>query len=258
MELALVGGICTLPCRLCQLACTRPVSGTRDVPWVSFLLLGTGLAFLFVGLRRAFGQPQQYRGRIAGPILGALSVLFVALLSLGVHRAVFRSGITVVTICMVNTVLRRRIKSLINRYMQGVWLLAFSDSNMAIRILIADDDSTIRMLLRRLLEGHSDWRVCSEAVNGVEAIEKVELFTPDLAILDLGMPIMNGVQAAREISKAKPQLPLLLISVQEVSRQLAEAARGAGFRGAVTKSRGHEIVEAVEALVNNEWFFVSN
>ena len=92
----------------------------------------------------------------------------------------------------------------------------------------------------------------------MEAIEKVELFTPDLAILDLGMPIMNGVQAAREISKAKPQLPLLLISVQEVSRQLAEAARGAGFRGAVTKSRGHEIVEAVEALVNNEWFFVSN
>ena len=53
---------------------------TRDVPWVNFLLLGTGLAFLFVGLRRAFGQPQQYRGRIAGPILGALSVLFVALL----------------------------------------------------------------------------------------------------------------------------------------------------------------------------------
>jgi DNA-binding NarL/FixJ family response regulator len=139
--------------------------------------------------------------------------------------------------------------------LQGVWLFAFWESNMAIRILIEDDDSTIRTLLRRLLEGHSDWRVCSEAGNGVEAIEKVEMFAPDLAILDLGMPMMNGVQAAREISKANPQLPLLLISVQEVSRQLAEAARGAGFRGAVTKSRGHEIVEAVEALVNNELFF---
>jgi DNA-binding NarL/FixJ family response regulator len=126
---------------------------------------------------------------------------------------------------------------------------------VAIRILIADDDSTIRILLRRLLERHSDWRVCGEAVNGVDAVEKVGLFLPDLAILDLGMPIMNGVQAARKISKANPQLPLLLISVQEVSRQLAEAARGAGFRGAVTKSRGHEIVEAVEALVNNELFF---
>ena len=89
----------------------------------------------------------------------------------------------------------------------------------------------------------------------MEAVEKVELFTPDLAILDLGMPIMNGVQAAREIAKGNPRLPMLLISVQEVSHQLADAARDAGFRGAVTKSRGHEIVEAVEALVKNELFF---
>jgi hypothetical protein len=50
---------------------------TRDVPWVNFLLFGTGVAFLFVGLKRAFGQPQQYRGKIAGPILGGLSLLVV-------------------------------------------------------------------------------------------------------------------------------------------------------------------------------------
>jgi DNA-binding NarL/FixJ family response regulator len=126
---------------------------------------------------------------------------------------------------------------------------------MAVRILIADDDPTIRILLQRLLEKHSDWQVCGEAVNGVEAVEKVELFAPDLAILDLGMPIKNGVQAAREIARANPHLPMLLISVQEISHQLADAARDAGFKGAVTKSRGHEIVEAVEALVNNEMFF---
>jgi DNA-binding NarL/FixJ family response regulator len=125
---------------------------------------------------------------------------------------------------------------------------------MAIRILIADDDSTIRMLVRRLLERHSEWQVF-EAANGAEAVEKVEQFAPDLAILDLAMPLMNGVQAAREISKANPRLLMLLISVQEVSRQLIEAARSVGFRGAVTKSRGHEIVEAVEALLNNELFF---
>lgn len=131
------------------------------------------------------------------------------------------------------------------------------ESSVAVRILIADDDPTIRVLLRRLLEKHSDWRVCGEAVNGSEAVEKIELFTPDLAILDLGMPIMNGVQAAREIAKANPGLPLLLISVQDVSPQLAEAARDAGFMGVVTKSRGHEIVEAVEALVSNQLFFGS-
>ena len=81
---------------------------------------------------------------------------------------------------------------------------------MAVRTLIADDDLTIRILLRRLLERHSDWRVCGEAVNGVEAVEKVKVFTPDLAILDLGMPMMNGVQAAREIARTNPRLPMLL------------------------------------------------
>ncbi len=126
---------------------------------------------------------------------------------------------------------------------------------MAIRILIADDDPTIRLLLRRLLEGHPEWQVCDEAVNGADAIEKVQLFTPDLVILDLGMPVMNGIQAARALSKAYPQLLMLLISVQEVSRQLAEAARSAGFRGAVTKNCGREILDAVAALLNNQLFF---
>jgi len=57
---------------------------TRDVPWVNFLLFGTGVAFLFVGLKRAFGQPQQYRGKIAGPILGTLSLLIVGVFSFAV------------------------------------------------------------------------------------------------------------------------------------------------------------------------------
>lgn len=121
--------------------------------------------------------------------------------------------------------------------------------------MIADDDSTIRNLLRRLLERNSDWQICGEAVNGLEAVEKTELFTPDLVILDVGMPVMNGVDAAREITKNHPQLPLLHISVQELSPQLADAAREVGFKGAVTKSRGHEIVEAVEALIKNQSFF---
>jgi hypothetical protein len=60
--------------------------------------------------------------------------------------------------------------------------LDYREGSMAVRILIADDDPTIRILLRRLLERHSDWRVCGEAVNGVDAVEKVEVFTPDLAI----------------------------------------------------------------------------
>jgi DNA-binding NarL/FixJ family response regulator len=126
---------------------------------------------------------------------------------------------------------------------------------MPIRILIADDDSTIRMLLRRLLERHSDWQVCSEAVNGVEAIEKVAQAAPDLAILDLGMPVMNGMQAAQWISQVNPRLPMLLISVQQVSDQLVQAARRAGFRGAITKGRGLEVVQGVEALLSDDVSF---
>jgi DNA-binding NarL/FixJ family response regulator len=128
---------------------------------------------------------------------------------------------------------------------------------MALRILIADDDPTIRLLIRRFLEAHPGWQVCAEAVNGLEAVHQVEQVSPDVAILDLGMPLMNGMEAARRISESNPTLPMLLISVQEVSEALVSAARHAGFRGAITKSRGAEVVQGVEALIERRLFFQS-
>jgi CheY-like chemotaxis protein len=125
---------------------------------------------------------------------------------------------------------------------------------MGSRILIVDDNSSIRMLLRRLLENHPAWEVC-EAESGPEALEKTEKFSPDLVILDLAMPGMNGLQAARDIAKMKPDLPMLLASVEEVSTHLARIARDSGFRGAVTKSKGTEVVRAAEALFRNQTFF---
>jgi len=129
---------------------------------------------------------------------------------------------------------------------------------MPTRILIADDDSTIRLLLRRLLEKQPDWQVCGDASNGAEAIEKVEQLEPDVVVIDLGMPVMTGLQAAPEIAKAHPRLPMLLISVQEVSKQLAWEARNAGYRGAVTKSSGTEVLKGIEALLRHEMFFYSD
>ncbi len=128
---------------------------------------------------------------------------------------------------------------------------------MPIRILIADDDPTIRMLLRRLLERRQDWQVCGEASNGIEAIEGVEQLAPDIVVMDLAMPVMNGLQAAPEIVKTHPKLPMLLISVQEVSRELASEARSAGYRGAVTKSGGDEVLKGIEALLRHDMFFYS-
>jgi DNA-binding NarL/FixJ family response regulator len=129
---------------------------------------------------------------------------------------------------------------------------------MPTRILIADDDATIRLLLRRLLEKQPDWEVCGDASNGAEAIERVEELDPDVVVMDLGMPVMTGLQAGPEIAKAHPQLPMLLISVQEVSRQLAWEARKAGYRGAVTKSSGNEVLKGVEALLRHESFFCAD
>jgi DNA-binding NarL/FixJ family response regulator len=128
--------------------------------------------------------------------------------------------------------------------------------NVPIRLLIADDDPNIRLLLRRLFEHHAGWEVCGECANGIEALEKALKLAPDIVILDLAMPGMNGLQSAQQILRINPHIPLLLLSVQQVSRQLAEAARNIGFRGAVTKGNGREVVEGVETLLRGESFFV--
>jgi DNA-binding NarL/FixJ family response regulator len=126
---------------------------------------------------------------------------------------------------------------------------------MPVRILIADDDVSIRYLLRRILEERPGWEVCGEASNGNDAVAKTEQLAPDLAIIDLAMPDKNGVEAAREIFAASPLTPMLLLTVQEVSLELARAARAAGFRGAVTKGSGSEVVQAVETLLGKGTFF---
>jgi len=126
---------------------------------------------------------------------------------------------------------------------------------MPIRILIADDDVSIRRLLRRLLEERPEWQVCGEASNGQEAVFQADKLKPEVAVLDLAMPCMNGLEAAREISKILPRPFLLLLTVQEVSSQLINEARDAGFQGAVSKGTGAEVVKGIESLLCNQTFF---
>ena len=129
---------------------------------------------------------------------------------------------------------------------------------MPARIMLVDYDDTIRMVVRRMLERKQGWQVCGDASNGAEAIEKVEQLDPDLVVMDLSMPIMTGLQAGPEIAKLHPQLPMLLISVQEVSRQLASQALNAGYRGAVTKNSGTEVLRGIEALLRREPYFYAD
>jgi len=126
---------------------------------------------------------------------------------------------------------------------------------MAIRILIADDDISIRRLLQRLIESHHDWTVCGDAKDGNEAVRKAGQLSPDVVVLDLAMPEMNGLQAAREISRSSPELPMLLLTVQQVSNELNNEAAHAGFKGAVSKSTGSEVIKAIEVLLKRQKFF---
>jgi len=123
-----------------------------------------------------------------------------------------------------------------------------------VRILIADDDPPIRGLLRRLVEQHADWKICGEAENGRDAIQRTKQLEPDVVIIDLAMPQMNGLQAGREISRST-HVPMLLLTVQDVSPELAKEAKKAGFRGALSKGRGAEVISGIETLLRQQSFF---
>jgi len=82
-----------------------------------------------------------------------------------------------------------------------------------VRVLVADDHEVMRMGIRNLLHFRSGWSVCAEASNGQEAVEKALQFHPDVIIMDITMPVMNGLEAARQISKAQPQIPVILFSL---------------------------------------------
>lgn len=125
---------------------------------------------------------------------------------------------------------------------------------METRILIVDDSALVRDRLREMLQQHPHWKVCGEAADGCEALEKVGKLAPDLIVLDFLMPRMDGLQAARELGKIVPHTPILMFSMH-LSRQLIDEARNAGVRGAVPKSDAKRLVEGAEAVLRNEPYF---
>jgi DNA-binding NarL/FixJ family response regulator len=124
-----------------------------------------------------------------------------------------------------------------------------------IRILIADDHDLMRRGLKSLLETHQGWTICAEAHTGREAVSKAEELKPDIVILDITMPELNGVEAARRILKASPNTEILVLSVH-YSDQLIRDILDAGVRGYIVKSDSdRDLVIAVEALSNHKPFF---
>ncbi len=126
-----------------------------------------------------------------------------------------------------------------------------------VRILIADDHEIVRRGLRALLEAQPDWEVAAEAVTGRDAIEKAKQTLPDIAVIDVSMPELNGLEATRHILKNQPQTEVLILTMHE-NEQIVREVLDAGARGYVLKSdAGRDLVNAVEALVQHRTFFSS-
>jgi DNA-binding NarL/FixJ family response regulator len=124
-----------------------------------------------------------------------------------------------------------------------------------LRILIADDHDLMRRGLKSLLESHPGWSICAEAHTGREAVAKAEELRPDIVILDITMPELNGVEAARRILKASPNTEVLVLSVH-YSDQLIRDILEAGVRGYIVKSDSdRDLVIAIETLANHKPFF---
>jgi len=118
----------------------------------------------------------------------------------------------------------------------------------ALRILVADDHALLRQGIRSLLEARLGWQVVGEAVNGREAVEKAAQLKPDLVLLDITMPELNGIEATRQILKAVPETEVLILTMHESEKTMREVLQ-AGARGFVLKSEApSDLLSSIQAL----------
>jgi DNA-binding NarL/FixJ family response regulator len=126
-----------------------------------------------------------------------------------------------------------------------------------VRILVADDHDIMRRGLRQLLSSRPGWEVCGEAKTGREAVALAEQLKPEIVVMDISMPDLNGLEAARKIHKLFPKMGILILTLH-FSDQLVFDIVEAGARAYIVKSDADkDLVSAVEALVNHRTFFTA-
>ncbi len=124
------------------------------------------------------------------------------------------------------------------------------------RVLIADDHSVVRSMVRSTLQQHPHIVVCGEAKDGAEAVELAKKIKPDVTVLNIIMPVLNGFDAAREIKRQVPQSAIVILSTH-ADRFFIEEAKKVGVRAYVAKSKvGEALVKAIEAAVKGEDFIL--
>jgi DNA-binding NarL/FixJ family response regulator len=126
---------------------------------------------------------------------------------------------------------------------------------MMVKILLADDHAIMRRGLRGLLETHADWQVCGEAGDGRQAVELSVTLQPEIVVLDVSMPELHGLEAARHIHAAVPGTEIVIFTMHE-SEELIRQALSSGVRAVVVKSdvEGH-LIAAVEAVLRHDVYF---
>ena len=125
------------------------------------------------------------------------------------------------------------------------------------RILIADDHEVVRRGIRTMLETHTGWEVSGEAGDGREAVARARELKPDLVLLDIGMPNLNGIEAARQILADCPATHILILTMH-YSSQVVREVLAVGARGFLLKSdAGRDLITAVEAVQQHQTFFTS-
>jgi len=129
---------------------------------------------------------------------------------------------------------------------------------MTIRILVADDHPVVRHGLRTLLGSRPEWEIIDEAEDGIEAVEKADRLKPDVVLLDVSMPRMDGLEACRRIRKSLPKSEILIVT-QHDSPQMMREALAAGARGYVVKSdAARDLLAAVDAVSQHKSFTAPN
>jgi DNA-binding NarL/FixJ family response regulator len=125
-----------------------------------------------------------------------------------------------------------------------------------VRILIADDHPMIRRAVRSTLQEHTHFEVCGEAFDGAQAVEEAKKLKPDVVVLNVTMPVMNGFEAARKIKENVPESTIVILS-SNADQRFVEEAQKIGVRAFVSKTKaGEALVKAVEAAVKGEDFVV--
>jgi DNA-binding NarL/FixJ family response regulator len=131
--------------------------------------------------------------------------------------------------------------------------IAQKEKSPMTRILVADDSDVVRRGIKQLLSQHVGWEVCGEAVDGQEAVEQARRLSPDVVLLDFSMPVLNGIEAARQIRQSQPNTRFVLCSMY-MDSQLASLAQKAGITSLLSKSNVGQILKGVEAGLQGKPF----